>query len=197
MFQHVKETVCEQCEKCQWCWGENFVHTYQMGYEILSAVESYGSELNVETKRKLQQRCVMAPRFLRRTLEVFRNAKQNMLWQNRMIQSRKGCAIQMDTFADMIRTTARELEDSIYEEERMEKKLTTRLRKEKVRVLSLTFFLTKDGKPQDSDDRSHDGQDLHDGAGNGENCLPDLRTPDGSGLWTEAGSGERLCDTDF
>ena len=136
MFQHVKETVCEQCEKCQWCWGENFVHTYQMGYEILSAVESYGSELNVETKRKLQQRCVMAPRFLRRTLEVFRNAKQNMLWQNRMIQSRKGCAIQMDTFADMIRTTARELEDSIYEEERMEKKLTTRLRKEKVRVLS-------------------------------------------------------------
>ena len=144
MFQHVKETVCEQCEKCQWCWGENFVHTYQMGYEILSAVESYGSELNVETKRKLQQRCVMAPRFLRRTLEVFRNAKQNMLWQNRMIQSRKGCAIQMDTFADMIRTTARELEDSIYEEERMEKKLTTRLRKEKVRVLSLTFFLTKD-----------------------------------------------------
>ena len=146
MFQHVKETVCEQCEKCQWCWGENFVHTYQMGYEILSAVESYGSELNVETKRKLQQRCVMAPRFLRRTLEVFRNAKQNMLWQNRMIQSRKGCAIQMDTFADMIRTTARELEDSIYEEERMEKKLTTQLRKEKVRVLSLTFFLTKDGK---------------------------------------------------
>ncbi|MCI8293225.1 MAG: SpoIIE family protein phosphatase [Hespellia sp.] len=146
MFQNVKGKVCEKCEKCAWCWGENFVHTYQMGYEILSAVESYGSELNIETKRKLQQRCVMAPRFLRETLEVFRNAKQTMLWKNRMIQSRKGCAIQMDTFADAIRSTAKELEDSIYVDERMEKRMIAHLKKENVRVLCTTFFMTKEGK---------------------------------------------------
>lgn len=146
MFQDVKDRVCQKCEKCSWCWGENFVHTYQMGYEILSAIESYGNELNVETKRKLQQRCIMAPRFLRETLEVFRDAKQNMLWKNRMIQSRKGCAIQMDTFADMIQSTAKELEDSIYVDERMEKKMIAQLKKEEVRVLCLTFFLTKEGK---------------------------------------------------
>ena len=41
MFDCVKEKVCGQCEKCSWCWGENFVRTYQMGYEILSAVDRY------------------------------------------------------------------------------------------------------------------------------------------------------------
>ena len=45
------------------------MHTYQMGYEVLSAVDHYGNELNTETKRKLMQRCIMAPRFLREMLE--------------------------------------------------------------------------------------------------------------------------------
>ena len=57
MFDRVKERVCKKCEKNAWCWGENFVHTYQMGYDVLSAVDHYGNELNVETKRKLMQRC--------------------------------------------------------------------------------------------------------------------------------------------
>ena len=43
MFSRVREKVCGNCEKCGWCGGENFVHTYQMGYEILSAVDHYGN----------------------------------------------------------------------------------------------------------------------------------------------------------
>ena len=112
MFDRVKERVCENCEKCTWCWGENFVHTYQMGYEVLSAIDHYGNELNTETKRKLMQRCIMAPRFLREMLEGFHDARQNMIWISRMARSREGCAIQMDTFADMIKSTAKELEVS-------------------------------------------------------------------------------------
>ena len=54
--------------------------------------------------------------------------------------------IQMDTFADVIQSTAKELEDSIYMDERMEKRLSSQLKKENVRVLSTTFFLTKEGK---------------------------------------------------
>lgn len=77
MFDRVKERVCKKCEKNAWCWGENFVHTYQMGYDVLSAVDHYGNELNVETKRKLMQRCEKAPRFLREMLEGFRDARQN------------------------------------------------------------------------------------------------------------------------
>ena len=43
IFQRVRERVCAKCEKCSWCWGENFVHTYQMGYDVLSAVDKYGN----------------------------------------------------------------------------------------------------------------------------------------------------------
>ena len=146
MFRRVREKVCGNCEKCSWCWGENFVHTYQMGYEILSAVDHYGNELNIETKRKLQQKCIMAPRFLREMLEGFHDARQNMIWMNRMARSREGCAIQMDTFADMIRSTAKELEDSMFTDERLEKKISTSLKKKGIRVLYTNFFMNREGK---------------------------------------------------
>lgn len=146
MFDQVKEKVCGQCEKCSWCWGDNFVHTYQMGYEVLSAVDQYGNELNTEVKRKLQQCCIMAPRFLRELLEAFHDARQNMMWMNRMAQSREGCAIQMDTFAEMIRTTAKELEDSMFTDERLEKRIIAALKKKGVRVLYTNFFMNKEGK---------------------------------------------------
>ena len=120
MFRRLKEKVCSKCEKCEWCWGENFIHTYQMGYEVLSAVDHYGNDLNTETKRKLMQRCIMAPRFLREMLEGFHDARQNMIWINRIARSREGCAIQLDTFADMLQSSARELEESIFTDERME-----------------------------------------------------------------------------
>lgn len=146
MFSRVRRKVCEKCEKCGWCWGDNFVHTYQMGYEILSAVDHYGNELNTETKRKLMQRCIMAPRFLREMLDGFHDARQNMIWVNRMARSREGCAIQLDTFADVIQSTAKELENSIFTDERLEKKISAGLRKKGVRVLYTHFFMTREGK---------------------------------------------------
>ena len=146
MFSRVREKVCGKCEKCGWCWGENFVHTYQMGYEILSAVDQYGNELNTEVKRKLMQRCIMAPRFLREMLAGFHDARQNIMWVNRIARSRESCAIQMDTFADMIENTARELENSIVTDERLEKRIMTALKKKGLRVLYIYFFMNSEGK---------------------------------------------------
>ncbi len=133
-------------KKNAWCWGENFVHTYQMGYDVLSAVDHYGNELNVETKRKLMQRCEKAPRFLREMLEGFRDARQTIIWTNRLARSREGCAFQMDLFADIMKQTVRELEKSIFTDERMEKRIAGALRKCGMRVLYTYLFLNGEGK---------------------------------------------------
>lgn len=146
IFEHVKEKVCRKCEKCDWCLKDNIVHTCQMEYEVLSAIDRYGNDLNTETKRNLQAKCIRAPRFLRETLEAFHEARQNMMWTNRMVQSREGCAAQMNTFADMLRVTAKELEDSVFTDERMEKRIMDALRKLGLRVLSINLLINKDGK---------------------------------------------------
>ena len=58
----------------------------------------------------------------------------------------EGCAIQMDTFAEMLRLTTKELEKSMFTDERMEKKLIGALKRKGVRVLDVNFFMNKEGK---------------------------------------------------
>ena len=146
MFLKVTDKVCDNCEKKAWCLGENRVHTYQLLYEILCTVEEFGAELNVELKRGLQKRCIKAPRFLRETLETFENAKKIMMWSNKMVQNREGYAEQLDRFAKMIQHTTRELDAGIFEDEHLEKRLKTQLRKGGARMLSSVFYMTAQGK---------------------------------------------------
>ena len=52
----------------------------------------------------------------------------------------------MDTFADMIQSTAKELESSIFTDERLEKKIGAALRKKGIRMLYTNFFMTQAGR---------------------------------------------------
>lgn len=146
MFRRVTEKVCENCENREACLGERRLNTYHMMYEILCAVEEYGAELNVEIKRRLQKQCIMAPRFLRETLETFEGAKQKLVWNNKMVQNREGYANQLENFAKTIRYTTRELDAGIFEDEHLEKKIKNHLRKSGVKMLSSVFYITPNGK---------------------------------------------------
>lgn len=146
MFEKVTDKVCRNCENREMCLGEKRVYTYQVMHEILCAAVEYGAELNIELKRKLKSQCILAPRFLRETLEVFENAKEILMWNNRMVQNREGYAGQLKSFAKMIQYTTRELDAGIFEDEHMEKRLKTRLKKAGIRMLSAVFYMTPQGK---------------------------------------------------
>ena len=146
MYEKVNEKVCGNCANKEVCLGQEAFLTYQMVHEIFCTIEEYGVELNTEVKRKIQKRCVQAPRFLRTALEVFKGARQNLMWNNKMAQNREGCAVQLDTFAQMIQHATRELDASIFADEHLEKKIRGRFSKIGVRLLSAVFFVTEDGK---------------------------------------------------
>ena len=146
MYEKVNEKVCGNCANKEVCLGQEAFLTYQMVHEIFCTIEEYGVELNTEVKRKIQKRCVQAPRFLRTALEVFKGARQNLMWNNKMAQNREGCAVQLDTFAQMIQHATRELDASIFADEHLEKKIRGRFSKIGVRLLSTVFFVTEDGK---------------------------------------------------
>ncbi len=146
MFLRVSERVCANCEKRGVCLKEKRAHTRQMVYEILCSAEEYGAELNTEIKRKLQKRCEMAPRFLRETLEVFGDAKQKLLWNNRIVQNREGCALSLISFADIIQHAARELGAGIFADERLEKKIRSQLKKVGIRMISSVFYMSAKGR---------------------------------------------------
>ncbi|XCP86083.1 SpoIIE family protein phosphatase [Roseburia hominis] len=146
MFDEVTGKVCALCKNKESCLKKDREQVYELMYEILCTVEEYGSGLNVEMKRKLQKRCILAPRFLRETLGVFGEAKKMLAWNNKMVQSREGCAVQLNAFAQMIRHATRELDASIFTDTPMEKRIRAQMKKEGVRLLSSVFFVNARGR---------------------------------------------------
>ena len=146
MCEMVVDKVCRTCERRESCMKGDKIKIHHMVREILCAVEVYGIELHMELKKRLQKECVYAPRFLRETLETFQNAKKEMIWQNKMIQSRENCAVQLDAFAQMIRHTMRELDASIFQDGPLEKKIRGSLKRAGVRMLSSVFFVNPKGQ---------------------------------------------------
>ena len=109
-------------------------------------MEDCGTELNIEVKRKIQKHCVQAPKFLRKALEVYKNEKQTFMWNRKMAQSREGCAIQLDSFAQMIQHATKELDASIFSDEHLEKKIRNRFAKLGIKILTTVFLITEDGR---------------------------------------------------
>lgn len=146
LYQAVKEKVCQGCHRKEDCLKQEGFTVRQMLHEIFYAVEDYGAELNVELKRSIQGRCKNAPRFLCSALEAYEKTSKNRLWNQKMFRSREGCAVQLDTFAQMIRHATVELAASIFEDEHLEKKLKNRFSRFGLKLLSSVFFVTADGR---------------------------------------------------
>ncbi len=146
MFEQITGKVCASCSKREECLEKKREDTGQMLYELLSTIEEYGTELNTEMKRKLQRQCIQAPRFLRETLEVFQEAKRILVWNNKIVQNREGCAAQLDSFADMICHAARNLDASIFTDPPLAKKISHHFRKAGIRMLNSVFFVDEHGR---------------------------------------------------
>lgn len=146
MFESVSSKACVRCGNQEMCLGKQRRQTYEMLCEIFRTIEHYGTELNVEVKRKIQKNCVQAPKFVRSAIDVYKDAKQTMLWNKKIAQSREGCAVQLDSFAHMIQHATRELDASIFADEYLEKKIKTRFAKLGMKILTTVFFVTEDGR---------------------------------------------------
>ncbi len=146
MCERVCGKVCAECGNRELCLNRERMHTYGLVRDIFQAVEDCGTELNVEIKRKTQKNCVQAPKFLRSAVEVYKNEKQTMLWNQKMAKSREGCAVQLDSFAQMIQHATRELDAGIFADEHLEKKIKGRLSKLGLKTLTTVFFVTEDGR---------------------------------------------------
>lgn len=146
MCERVCTKICQECGNRDVCLGRERNNTYGLIWSIFQAVENCGTELNVEIKRKIQKNCAQAPRFLRTAMEIYKEEKQNLLWNQKMAQNRENCVIQLDSFAQMIRHATRELDASIFADEYLEKKIRNRFTKMGLKILSMVFLVTEEGR---------------------------------------------------
>ena len=146
MYDRITEKVCRGCSRKSECLERKKAEHWQLFYDLLCTIEGYGAELNKEMKQHLQRECIQAPRFLRESLETFQEAKRILVWNNKMVQSREGCAAQLDSFADMLCHVTRDLDASIFTDPPLAKKVAQHFKKAGIRMLSSVFFVDEHGR---------------------------------------------------
>ena len=98
--------MCSHCYHREICWGENAGALKRGGEAMIRAMEE-GNEEEVETIRaEWAQMCCRSVQYLEAVRESFKKEKQNLIWNNRMIESRLAVAQQLTETARIMETVA-------------------------------------------------------------------------------------------
>lgn len=128
MAEEVSESLCCTCEKWEDCWKVHYVDTYKTAYNIWEFIEKDGEQMNTEMKRRLGRHCVQPENFLDKTVQSFKTAKLNLIWNNRMIENREAVADQLSEMAAIITGVAEEVYEIPSPSENLEMIIKRKLR---------------------------------------------------------------------
>lgn len=109
IIREVAGKICRGCEAADWCWKEHREDTCRQVYHQLEQIEK-GEEEQEETTA-FRDFCILPDKFLGELTLKFQLARQNLIWNNRLLESRQ---VMMDQFQE-IAETIRQAAGSIYE----------------------------------------------------------------------------------
>jgi len=146
MCGRVCELTCKNCARECVCLGKDLRKTHELAWEIFRGIENCGVELNIEVKRKVKNYCAQAEKYIQNAVELYKEEKQKLVWSQRIVQNREGCAVQLGSFAQMIQHATHELNSSIFADDFLEKKIKNQFSKLGVKILTTVFFVTEEGR---------------------------------------------------
>lgn len=142
----VKEKLCGNCDYLQECHMQQDRMLQDIVRELFAEIEEYGIELSISKRRQLEKKC---SRFRELQDEVQRNiwiVKSNRMWEARMMQNQDASLVVMKAFVNAIEESTKEIDASMFRDERMERKIVGNLRSKGVRTLKIALFVSASGK---------------------------------------------------
>lgn len=143
MFSQLSATFCARCDKCQECWQHHYFDTYKNTYDVFHALEKEGGCLDVGGELALSKQCINYKSLTEEMKRIFHNAKMNMLWYNRMIESRTAVAVQLGEMAKMLGDVAEEIYRPRVLEDGRSEQIRKKLRNRHVIVEELSIVQKK------------------------------------------------------
>lgn len=142
MFQELSENYCSRCEKCRECWQNHYFDTYKNTYDVFHAIENDGGYV-ANSEMALSRQCINYKGLTTEMKRIFNQTKSNMLWYNRMIESRTAVAVQLSEMAKMMRDAAEEIYHPKYVEDSRIEQIRKKLKNHHIIVEDLTIVEKK------------------------------------------------------
>lgn len=142
VLREAGEHLCRNCYRRELCWGEQAESMYQGGEALVRAIEQADEGRIEELRKQWGEVCGKSPQYLESLRECFQREKQEMIWGNRMIESRLAVAQQLNEISHIMRQVAEDLYDISEAEPVFREELTRSLRKRHV-ILKRAWVMDK------------------------------------------------------
>ena len=129
MLERQKKRLCGRCPKNSWCWEQYGHLTAQQCQEILEAFAKGEPEEVNRAKSDWISHCLSGARFLELLYAEYSGMRQNMIWNNRLIENRLAVAEQLNEVARIMNSTAQDIYSLNSVPGELEEKVRKRFRK--------------------------------------------------------------------
>jgi len=146
LFDQVAERICKDCGLCFCCWGKEFHSTYQIMFKILEKLEEKGHIDERDVPDFFASRCIRLPDFVNATNNLFEIYKMNLIWHNKVGESRGLISQQLKGVSKIIRNLANEISIDLNFDEGMEEELMIELDKAGIIAKDVTVLQNSSGK---------------------------------------------------
>ncbi|MCL2400635.1 MAG: stage II sporulation protein E [Defluviitaleaceae bacterium] len=150
LIEDVAARACHSCERKNECWEESFYGTYSHVFTLLGICGRKGSvsleEKDGDTDEKFFEVCLQPKAFIHHLNMVFALYKQNLLWHNRIAESRELVSQQLQGVAGIMHRLAGEIDVTLRFHEGLEEEMIAALLRSKVEVDSVLVLEDKFGR---------------------------------------------------
>ncbi|OYD06352.1 stage II sporulation protein E [Paludifilum halophilum] len=105
----VMEKTCKTCPLYRQCWEKNFVSTYSGMTDLMALVEMKGTQGPLKVPKDWSDHCIRAEKVLSLIREGYDSYEQDLVWRERLKESRRLVSEQLDGVSEVMDDLAREI----------------------------------------------------------------------------------------
>ena len=146
LFEDVTDRVCAQCGLFEYCWTKDFYNTYQAAYGILIAAEHKDQITPSDVPEAFRGKCMKVERFVEVLNQTFEIYKRDLMWHNRIVETRELISQQLQSVSSIIKRLSSEIEEQVVFKRDMEKQVKEELAAKGIRIQDTLIILNVNKK---------------------------------------------------
>lgn len=146
MFVKIQRCVCVECDQREECWTNMENRTSQQVFELFQVIEEGNPDRLLRAQSEWLGQCQQAIRFTQELQRIFFEAKEELLYRNRLIENRLAVAEQLQEVARTIQKISADVSAVCSLPEEEEERVRKYLQKHRILVRQIWFLERTDEK---------------------------------------------------
>ncbi|MCL2202776.1 MAG: stage II sporulation protein E [Defluviitaleaceae bacterium] len=146
MVEDLASRACSACPHHARCWEDDLYATHQRIFALLGVCAEKGEATITDLDGHFRRRCLTHTAWLQELNTIFSLYKNNLLWHNRIAESRELVSQQLCGVADIIKHLSDEIDISLKFHEGLEEEMILALLKNKIDVNSVIVLENKQNR---------------------------------------------------